>query len=424
VKEEFIVYLWKNRLLQPDLYTTTGEAVSILHPGVENHDAGPDFMVARVRIGQTLWAGNVEIHVRASDWLKHRHEQDAAYDNIILHVVFICDKDIADKMGEHIPVLEVKDFFDRDLYEKYLQLKRSEKNIPCEAHIAGTDRFLLSHWLNRLLIERLEQKNREIIAYLDYFNNNREQVLYYFLARNFGFGINSMAFGLLAQRTPLPLLKKKRDQLFILEAILFGQAGILDDSLKGQYPQALGAEYRLYQKLHALQPVDRSVWRFARMRPQGFPAIRIAQFAMLLHSRENLFAQIISGDDISYHREFRLGTSSYWETHYHFDAQTAKKPKILGSQAIENILINTIAPWLFVRAIEQKDQQQVENALSKFFTIPAENNRLIRLWEKCGIEPKHAGESQALLQLRKYYCMPKRCLQCAIGHQLLRTRDS
>jgi hypothetical protein len=211
VKEEFIVYLWKNRLLQPDLYTTTGEAVSILHPGVENHDAGPDFMVARVRIGQTLWAGNVEIHVRASDWLKHRHEQDAAYDNIILHVVFICDKDIADKMGEHIPVLEVKDFFDRDLYEKYQQLKRSEKNIPCEAHIAGTDRFLLSHWLNRLLIERLEQKNREIIAYLDYFNNNREQVLYYFLARNFGFGINSMAFGLLAQRTPLPLLKKKKE---------------------------------------------------------------------------------------------------------------------------------------------------------------------------------------------------------------------
>lgn len=422
MKEEFLAYLWKNKLLfTKELKTTYGEVLEVVHPGHENHDAGPDFFDARVRIGSTLWAGNVEIHVKTSQWNLHGHQHNAAYDNTILHVVFEHDLEIKNALNQSIPVLITAGKFDHKLLFNYQKLQASRAWIPCQAHIGSTDRLLVGNWLNRLLVERIERKSEEVIHFLRYFENDWEQTFYYLLARNFGFKVNATPFGLLAQRTPQNLLIRNRNNLTTIEAILFGQAGLLKSNFQDVYLKNLWAEY-LHQKIkHELTPVESKLWKFARLRPINFPSVRIAQLAMLIYQSGLLFRNIIETQNPSdIHKRFRVKASPYWDNHYTFDEPSVIKEKWLGYDSINNIIINTVAPVLFIYGKQNMQPELCEKAMALLHETPAESNNIISKWKGVGVNPEHAADSQALLELKKYYCLPKKCLRCSIGHSVLR----
>ncbi len=422
MKEDFISYLWKNRLLFPDqLFTTTGEPVQVVHPGQQNSDAGPDFFAARIRIGGTLWAGNVEIHVRSSQWNQHGHQADAAYDNIILHVVFEHDQEVFNSRGKVMPVLEIKDCFEHKLLQNYQRLQVSKAWVPCEGLVGETDALILNNWLNRLLVERLERKSAEVLHFFKYFGNDWEQTFYFLLARNFGFKVNASPFGLLAQRTSHKLLERNRNNLTALEALLFGQSGLLGEHLQDVYPRSLLAEYRHQQRKHDLKPIDAKLWKFARLRPVNFPTIRIAQFAMLFHQSGHLFRNMVETKKPSdIHLQFKVKASPYWDDHYVFGKSSPKREKHLGKDAINNLVINTVAPVLFIYGKQSMRPELCDKALNLLQETPPENNSVVRKWESLGVNAQHAADSQALLELKKYYCTPKKCLQCPIGHMILK----
>ena len=422
MKEDFISYLWKNRLLLPnDLRTVEGEPVSIQHPGQENYDSGPDFFAARIRLGTTLWVGNVEIHTRSSNWNQHGHQSDPAYDNIILHVVYEHDQEVRNSKGEVFQVLEVKNSFDPKLLENYESLQVSKAWVPCEKQIGDAAGLVWTHWLNRLLVDRLERKSEEVKHFLEYFGNDWEQTFFFLLARNFGFNVNSSPFGLLAQHTPSQLLARNRDNLTILEALLFGQAALLNENFNDVYPRTLWKEYQHQAEKHHLQAITKGLWKFARLRPLNFPSIRIAQFAMLIHQTGHLFRNLLETKkpgDIQ--RQLRVKASPYWDEHYVFDKKAIRKEKPLGKDAIDNIIINTLAPVLFVYGRQNSRQELCDKAIDLLQTIPAEKNAIIRNWRALGIKAQHAADSQALIECKKYYCTPKRCLHCPIGHLILK----
>jgi hypothetical protein len=422
MKEDFITYIWKNKLLYHEqLFTTCGEAVKIFHPGQENLDAGPDFFNARIQIGDTLWAGNVEIHTRSSFWKQHGHHTDKAYDNIILHVVFENDQEAINTRGEIVPVLEIKEKFNPKFLHNYKRLKESKAWVPCQNMIAGVNEIVLNSWLNRLVIERLEQKSDDVLHFLKYFGNDWEQTFFYLLARNFGFKTNASSFALLAQRTPFKLLARSKDNLTSLEALLFGQAGLLNQKHTDIYPRALLSEYQYLRKKHQLEPIDEKNWKFARLRPVNFPTLRIAQFAMLMHQSGHLFRNIMETQKPqNIHLQLKVKASPYWDDHYVFDKVAAKKTKQLGKEAINNIIINTVAPVIFIYGKQSMRPDLCDKALDLLTHTPAENNVIIRNWGKARIKAKNAADTQALIQLKKYYCSPKKCLQCPIGHILLK----
>jgi hypothetical protein len=423
MKEDFIHFLWKYRLFNTtEIFTTKGLRLEIFNAGAPNKDSGPDFSAARIKIGNTLWAGNVEIHMKSSDWFRHGHQTDSAYNNIILHVVMEHDREINDATNADIPVFEIRQYFDIALFYKYESILDSKSWIPCEKHIKHADNFIVINWLNRLLVERLENKSNEISQFYQYFEKKWDQTFYYFLARNFGFKVNSSPFALLAQITPYKILAKHKDDLTQLEAILFGQAGLLAEDFSDAYPCLLRREYNFLRHKYKLEPMDGSLWKFAKLRPQNFPTIRIAQFANLVHHSSHLFNKITHNSEVGEIKAFfDVQGSLYWSDHFRFDKPSSTKTKKLGTDAIENILINTIAPLKFVYGSENGDNEIRDQAISILFELSAEHNNITQKWTNAGIKPQNAGESQALIELKKYYCTPKKCLNCAIGHNLVRS---
>lgn len=422
MKEDFVAYLWKNKLLiSPSMRCILGEKVEMIDPGQENTDSGPDFFAARIRLDDTLWVGNVEVHTRTSDWQKHGHDKDPAYDNIILHVVYENDSTVTTSSGKIVPVLEVKNYIGQHLLDNYQQLIANKHWIPCQNNIGEVHPFFINNWLNRLLVERLERKAREVFHYYNYFSKDWDQTFYYLLARNFGFKVNSGAFGLLAQRTPYSLLARNNHHFSTLEALLFGQAGLLTSALKDVYPRMLLREYLFQQKKHQLTPVEGKLWKFARLRPVNFPTLRIAQFAMMIHLHERLFSKMMQIKAPGQIRQlFHIKASPYWDDHYTFDKPSAGKEKKLGATSIYNLIINTIAPIQFVYASTTMNGALKENAVNLFQKCVAENNAIIASWKRLNVIPQNAADSQALLELKKYYCTPKKCLRCPIGHMILR----
>lgn len=421
MKEEFISCLWKNCLInQEGLTTHEGDPVHIHHPGYVNHDAGPDFFASRIKIDDTLWVGNTEIHVRSSDWYRHKHHLDPAYDNIILHVVYEHDQLVCNSKGKSIPTTEVKNHFQRQLLDNYLALTAARSWIPCQHKLAEADGFILRNWLARLLVERWERKMPEMLQYFHYFASNWERTFYFLLARNFGLKVNATPFGMLMQKTPLGILLKNRDQLPVIEAILFGQAGLLSDTCSDEYQAKLQTEYYYQQKLYKLQPISGSLWKFCRMRPVNFPTIRIAQFAALIHQHEKLFDRMIHAENTSsLFKLMRVKASDYWDSHYRFGKTTKASAKIMGEDAMENIIINTIAPVMFLYGKESLKPDMAEKAVDWMQALPPEKNQIIRNWQSLGLSPQNAAESQALIELKKCYCTPRRCLSCQIGYQVI-----
>lgn len=422
--EDFLHYVWQHQLLAGGLTTTDGQPVVVLRAGDHNQDAGPDFFNARVRIGDIEWSGNVEIHVKSSAWNAHRHSHDAAYNNVILHVVYEHDCEIKLQNGKVPPTLEVSHWLHPSLVANYdaLTAPQSSASLPCGKHVSEVPHFVIGTFLERLMVERLEAKSAVVRRMLEESHGGWEDVCYWLIARYFGGKINALAFELLAKATDQRFLARWKDAPQRVEAILMGQAGLLDGYFEDDYPRTLQADYGALRTGAGLEPIGGYLWKFYRLRPSSFPTIRISQFAHLISESANLFATLLPMTDAaSVVKHFCQSASSYWDSHYQFDkvSRTASSKRIGRTQA-ETIVINAWIPLLFVYGSAHGQQHYKDQALDLLSQLPAEDNAVIRRWRKDGIDAANAAESQALLQLDSSYCQRRDCLACRIGFNILK----
>jgi len=423
--EEFLHYIWKYKLIDHHLVSTSGEQLSVIQPGSHNSDSGPDFFNARIKINNTVWAGNVEIHINSSDWYHHKHQLDKAYDNIVLHVVFEDDKPVLRQDGNLIPTLKLKSHFNPSLYDRYTYFMTNKNWIPCEKLIQGVDRFVINNWIDRLMIEKLENKAAEITSHFLHNNSDWEQTFYEFLARNFGFKVNGTPFQLLAKSMPLNVLSKHKNNPFQIEALLYGQAGLLQPGFKDEYPNKLKKEYGFLKKKYSLLPIDPHLWRFMRLRPSNFPTIRISQFADLIIKSSHLFSSVVEKKSLPHLIElFDISVSDYWNSHYMFDKASKKRTKTISHKTIHLLIINTVVPFLFVSGKARNDQSMIDRALKLLDQIPGEQNAIISKWSGLGLSVRSSFQTQALILLKNAYCKNKRCLNCSIGNEIIKNISS
>lgn len=428
--EILLHYIWKHRLYPlHQLATDGGERVEIIDPGLQNHNAGPDFFNAKVKIGDMTWVGNVEIHYRASDWVMHGHDQDEAYDNVILHVVAISDIGVKTSKGEEVRQLcmEIPDYVRRN----YAQLLREDKFPPCHAIVPQLSQLMLHSWMSALQAERLEQKTNAIMKRVEERNGSWEDACFATLARNFGFGVNGDAFELWANVLSLQSAAHHRDDIFQIEAIFMGQAGLLDistipqrhrdEALADSYYGRLKAEYAYLSKKFNLAAMDSLAWKFLRLRPQNFPNIRISQLANLYYNRRASLSQLIECRTIEELQElFSIRVTPYWETHYSFGSESKKSEKKLSRQSIDVVILNTVVPLLFAYGRYRNDEKLCDRAFLLLEELKAEDNSIVRMWQECGMDIRTAADSQAIVQLKKEYCDRRECLRCRIGYEYIK----
>ena len=419
--EAFLHFIWKYQLYSTTLVTEAGEPISVISPGIHNRDSGPDFTDARILIGNTLWAGNVEIHVKASDWNLHGHSTDKAYSNVILHVVYEDNIPIYDSNGRQLDALVMKGKFSEKIYHKYYYFLNNSNWIPCEKDIHYVPPEKIRLWLESLLISRMERKANELKALLEPNLNDFEETFYQALAANFGFKVNQQPFAMLARMLPLQILEKHVGSQFQIEAMLFGVAGLLSNDFNDNYPNRLKKEFEFLQKKYGLVSMQAHLWKFMRLRPPNFPTIRISQFAALINKSSRLFSAIIETDDPkSLISLCDVRAANYWNDHFTFDKPSPGQKKNLGTEAIDNILINTVTQMLFLYSISTGAEQYRDKALALLSAIGPESNSIIKKWNILGIESTNAFDSQALIELKNRYCKLKRCLDCSIGLDLLK----
>ncbi len=422
--EDFLHYVWKFRLFdRVNLQTNDAEELEILSAGLHNSDSGPDFHNARVRIGDTVWAGNVEVHLSSSDWQKHGHTTDNAYDNVILHVVYRDDEPLVLTNGRRVPTLELQNRIPADLYNRYHKLIFGNQTIiPCEASIGSVDDITLYNWLTRVLVERLAKRSAAVIAALNKNRGDWEETFYQFLAANFGFKTNALPFELLAKSLPQNILAKHKNNPLQIEALLFGQAGFLNNDMADEYPRKLKKEYEFLQKKYQLTPIENHLWKFMRLRPQNFPTVRLAQFAALVVRSNHLFSKLLEIKDVKGLRTLftEIKVNPYWGNHYRFDTESAPSPKNLGQASIDILLLNTLALFLFSYGKHNQMQHFINRSLQLLEYLPGENNKIVADFSTLGVKIKTAFESQALLELKNNYCNYKKCLQCGVGNKILK----
>lgn len=427
--EDFLHYVWKFRLFNKvDLQTTSGEKLVILHPGTHNFHGGPDFMNARIRIGDALWAGHIEIHHKAGEWHQHKHTHDVHYKNVILHVVYRNDCEIFLHQPGDLPVFDISSYLRIDQWSHYESWLKSKTWIPCERQISQSDHLTWVSWKDRLIVERLEQKSDSVLAQLAKTGGDWNEAFYRLLARNFGFKVNADPMEMLAQSLPQAILAKHKSDPFQIEAMLFGQAGMLHEIFADEYPDKLRREYMFLQRKYALKMMNAAAWNFGRLRPSNFPTIRIAQFAALVCKSEHLFSTLLETENPTDVRAFFTAEAHpYWNTHFRFDAlsradelQRIKHTRRLGSDSLENILVNTVAVILFAYGRNRNEEQFIDRALRILEICDGEKNAITDNWRRLRVESKHSLDSQALIQLYNRYCTPKKCLDCMIGLKLIR----
>ncbi len=433
--EHLLHYVWKHKILPlSELRTTDGQYVEVINPGMHNSNAGPDFFNAKVKIDGTLWVGNVEIHPKSSDWFRHNHETNAAYNNVVLHVVGEVDCNVTYPDGKPIPQMQLEiPQYVRDNYE---QLVRSDSLPRCKHVIADFPKILVHGWMSSLQVERLEQRTRQIMERREICDKNWEDTFFVTLARNFGFGINGDAFERWANSIPMNAVGKHRDSLFQIEAIFFGQAGLLEPdmipkhyaeaALNDEYLQKLRKEYHYLRQKFSLTPMDSHLWRFLRLRPQNFPHIRIAQLAMLYFEQRLNLSRLINAENLpDVCKLLETHVSEYWRTHYTFaSTESAEAEKRLSQSTLYLITINSVAPILFAYGKYKSEEELCERAMTLLENLPPENNHIIRSWGSAGVQCESAADSQALIQLTRNYCEPHNCLRCRFGIEFIkRTPD-
>jgi hypothetical protein len=424
MKEEFLHYLWKYSLYDPEnLLDSKRNKIHVIRPGEYNRDSGPDFFNARISVEGTVWAGNIEIHTRSSHFDAHGHQNDPAFDNVILHVVAENDKKVFNTRGEEILTAEIR--FDPVFYERYISLVNNPYLIACQDDINDIDPFLLRHWLNTLVIERLRCKSELICKILTDTGNDWEETFYRLLARYFGFRINTEPFEMLASALPFRIIRKHADNLFQIEALLFGTAGMLDeglfkDALSDEYYRNLIKEFRILSAKYSLQPIHGWLWKFSRLRPANFPTIRISQLAAMLSVTGGLFSRVLEASRIKQLKEvFDVTASEYWDDHFVFGKKSRNVAKNTGSQATAILLINAVIPVIFVYGHNRDNRILCDRAITFLEEMPAEENTILDEWKEAGIAAESAFYSQALIELRNEYCKRRRCLECRIGSKLV-----
>ena len=421
MNERLLQFIWQYQYFSmAELQTTTGEPVQVIRQGQYNTNQGPDFFNAKIKIGDTTWVGSTELHIRASDWDKHKHQHDRNYDNVILHVVWEDDG-----WNYPLPVLELKGRVPGLLLSRYERLMGKAGFIPCGNSIIRINELSWKSWKDRLLAERLERKSALLNQYLSLNGNHWEEATWWMMARNFGILVNTEAFECIARSLPVALLTRQKHQLIQLESLLLGQAGLLENEKPAdKYYTLLRREYMFQQSKYRLRPVTIPV-HFLRMRPGNFPTVRLAQLAMLLYQSESLFALIRDTSTLEeLKRLFDITANDYWHYHYSFDQASPYMPKKLGASMLENIIINTVSPVLFAYGSYHNEQVFKERAVQWLDQTSAESNSITRGFKQLGLTNTNASDSQALIELKQNYCDKKKCLECAVGCTLLRSEGN
>jgi hypothetical protein len=424
MKEEFLHYVWKYRLFdQSGFCDTEGNKIDVVAPGEYNRDSGPDFFNAMIRVSGTLWAGNIEIHLNGSDWSRHGHQNDQAYNNVILHVVARDDMPAITASGIVLPVAILSPL--PEVYEKYVEFTNNPLLIACQKDIDQIDSYFKSHWITFLAIERLHEKTEAIEEIFRETGSDWEETLYRLLARYFGARVNTDNFERLARLLPLKLIRKHADNLIQVEALLYGTAGMLSgelfrEAVEESYLSHLMREYRVLSKKYSLVPMHGWLWKFHRLRPAGFPTIRISQLAALLSRSNPLFAEITETREVSDLRKILDNPSSdYWSDHYSFGKPSGRRTGHVAVETLDMLIINVVVPMLYLYGKKRGNDQHCERALDMLEVLKPEANRITREWSQIGIVAKSAIESQALSTLLNNYCRRRRCIECRIGQRLI-----
>ena len=423
MKEVFLHYIWKlNQFSHQNLQTFHGDFIEIVKVGKLNHHAGPDFLEAEIIISDKLWIGSVEMHVNSSDWNIHQHSDDIAYQNVILHVVWNHDSEVDILRQRNVQTLILQDFVKPEIVFNYQNIINSKLDkIYCEEFLDLIDFKQFSFWFERILIERFEEKTQIVLEILNQNNSNWEETLFKSLAKNFGLKVNVETFELWSNSFPFNVLQKIQFDALKVEALFFGQAGFLEEDYENAYFNQLKKEYNFLKNKYQIQAIENSLFRFSKMRPIGFPTIRLAQLAAIYTQYLSLFSVIIQPKNLKeFYKIFdKQELNSFWNTHYTFKNESKFQLKNLSKDKINNLLINTIIPirYAFER---QKDEVEIDFYLDLLNEMDPENNSILNEFERIGFENKTAKDSQQLIQLKKRYCSEKKCLNCAIGQQILR----
>lgn len=428
--EKLFHYVWKHRLFPlRELSSTDGQAVEVIDTGLHNSNAGPDFFNAKVRIGGQMWVGNVELHIKSSQWKQHGHDKDPAYDNVILHVVCEADCEVFTSAGNSVTQLILP--FPEHIKKSYEHLLQEDRYPRCHKLIPHLSPLIIHSWLSNLQTERQERKTTDILQRVEACGGSWEDAFFQTLARNFGFGINADAFETWAKSVPLHSVDHHRDDLLQIEAIFLGQAGLLNPEavaehhrekmIADDYYQWLSNEYKYLAHKFGLRPINHQNWRFLRLRPQNFPTIRLSQLAQLYYNRTAGLSQLLSCNNVA-DVEKALSTTAtpYWQSHYLFGEESRKNAKRLSKASVMTIIINTVVPTLFAYGLSHGNETMKNKALDMMEELKAEDNNIVRLWRECGLEVRSAADSQALIQLKKEYCDRKDCLRCHIGYHYLK----
>ena len=418
--EQLLQFIWQFQYFNTgDLKTTAGEPLLILQPGIHNTNQGPDFLNAKITCGETFLAGSIEVHINSSEWQDHGHSADKNYDNVVLHVVWKNNKET----GMHFPTLELYNRVSNLLLEKYANLLQAKSFIPCEEQIRTVDEITITLWKERMLIERLQEKAAYAETLLQKNNHHWEEVFWQLLAKNFGIKINSDAFEAIAASVPLNILAKHKNQIHQLEALLMGQAGLLNKNFTDEYPLMLQNEYMFLKKKYSLPDIHFPV-HFLRMRPANFPTLRLSQLAALIQQSNHLFSFIKDAENLKEtEAKFNVAANDYWHYHYVFDEESGFRKKLLGRQMVQNIILNTVIPVLYAYGWYNNIEAYKTKALRWAEQLAPEKNNITLGFEKLGVANKSAYESQALIQLKNKYCNKLRCLECAIGNKILKRNN-
>ena len=421
MKEDFLHHVWQFKKFDiANLKTTKGESIQILNSGQYLQLAGPDFFNAQIIIGNQKWAGNVEIHLKSSDWYVHNHEKDSNYDSVILHVVWEHDVPIFRKDNSEIPTLELKEHVLLSDLHKYQSLLSQKSWIYCENEIGNVDDFIFKNWQERLFFERLERKSQLIFELAETSNQDWEAVLFCLLVKNFGLNTNGEMFYKIAKSIPFSFFFKESFSLESLESLLLGQANLLSHDFQDSYARELQKSYHYLVQKHQLREKVVGSVEFFKHRPDNFPTVRLVQLASLYFHQKNLFSLVMNCSSINeLYQVFNVGVSEYWETHYNFDRESSKKMKKLSKSFVDLLVVNTIIPLQFAYA-RSRQKEITQDLIDLANSIPSEKNVIIDKFKTFGIASENVYESQALLQLKKEYCDLKKCLDCAVGHFILK----